>query len=231
MWKKIPPNILADINTLNQYTSTAQKESTLTVCGKQNKIFTAAAGGGEDGSVESLSCDARFGKTDRVGDVHTHPHDPSAVGLLPSHADLAVTLSESKINNRKQISCISNAQAPLIACQQAKRVPTGQKVNEYINHEVDSGHFYESEFHRKNVPKDFSFAYFDPQTGERVQPSDEQVIDTMFGASIPVLREESTKPEREKLCRYVKSVSGGKKSITNKCREILSKDSVPDNNG
>ena len=233
MFKKIPPNILHDIHILNEYTAKSGKESTLTGCSRTgvDKVFTAGAGGGDDGSVESLSCDPRFGDTNRVMDHHTHPHDPSAVGLLPSQADLAVTLSESKIHNRKQISCISNAQAPLIACQQSKRVPSQQKVNEYIAHEIDSGDFYKSEFHRKNIPKDFNFAYFDPATGQRVQASDEQILDTMFGAATPVLREETSKPEKDRLCKYVKSVSGAKKSIINKCEETLTKPSVSDNIG
>lgn len=221
MWKKIPDNILRDIHTLNSYTAQSNKESTLTACSRSDKIFTAGAGGGDDGSVESMSCDTRFGETKRIMDHHTHPYHPSAVGLLPSQADLAVTLSESKINNRKQISCISNAQSPLIACQQVKRVPSQQRINEYVSHEIDSGNFYDSEFHRKNVPRDFNMAYFDPKTGQRVQPSDDQLVQTMLGASVPVLKEENSKKENEKLCRYMKSISGGKKSVAKKCIETL----------
>jgi len=222
MLKRIPPNILHDIQTLNEYTATSGKESTLTACSRSNRLFTAGAGGGDGGSVESLSCDQRFGKAERKMDVHTHPHNPSAVGLLPSQADLAVTLSESKTNNTKQISCISNKESPLIVCSEAKRVPTQARVNEYVDHEIDSGEFYKSEFHRKNVRKDFNTAYFNPQTGEKVKPSDEQVLNTMFGASVQTIKEENTKHEREKLCKYVNSMSGTKKSVTNKCKQMLS---------
>ena len=128
MWSKIPDNILRDIHVLNQYTAGAQKESTLTICNRNNsegnKVFTANAAGGNDSSIEVMDCDTRFGpETRKIGDVHTHPYHPEAVGLLPSHADLAVTLSESRINKNKQIACISNSQSPLITCQQPKKIP------------------------------------------------------------------------------------------------------------
>ena len=122
MWKKIPDNILHDITVLNDYTAQHGKESTLTVCKNRQAVFTANAGGGDGDSVESLACNSQFGdETKRVADIHTHPNDDFAVGLLPSQADMAVTLSESYEHKSKQISCISNKQAPYIVCQESKK--------------------------------------------------------------------------------------------------------------
>lgn len=221
---------------LNEYTSTSMKESTLTVCGTGKSTFTAAASGGEDGSVESLSCDKRFGKANRFGDVHTHPHREEASGLTPSHADFAVNLIESYENNKKQISCISNKESPLIVCNQAKRVPNAAKVESYLNKEVSDGDFYKSNFHRKNIPKDFTTAFFDPATGNQVQATPEQVTQTMFGASLPAIKRENwSEPNRREICGYMAEINNVKKkqTYTNTCSNMLKSDSanVPDTNG
>lgn len=223
MWRTIPSNILNDIKTLNNYTSQNEKESTLTVCRNNSKVFTANATGGEDGSVESLSCDSRFGEnTRRVADIHTHPYNEYSVGLLPSQADMAVNLSESKKANSKQTSCISNANSPYIVCHEPKRVPTTSKVNQYIDHEVDTPQFYKSRFHTKNVRHDFETAYFDPNTGNRVEkPDGDQVLQTMFGASVDTMKtHELHRGNKKQICRYVNSVSG--QNVRNKCAKMLS---------
>ena len=225
MWKKIPSNILHDIQVLNDYTAGASKESTLTVCKQKDSIFTAAAMGGENESVTSLGCDNRFGTSDRVADVHTHPSGEMYSGLTPSHADMAVNLDESHINNKKQISCISNKESELIICNQAKQVPKKSKVYDYIDHERPGGDFYQSKFHRKNVPKDFTTAYFDPQTGQKVKPTDEQVTKTLFGASLNAIKQENwPKPDRNNICGYMADITGHpkRKTYTNKCSEMLS---------
>ena len=234
MWKKIPDNILNDIHTLNEYTANSGKESTLTACGNQTHVYTANASGGEDGSVESLTCDKRFGKTQRIADIHTHPHREEASGLTPSHADLAVNLAESYDNNKKQISCITNKQSPLIICNQSKRVPNRAKVNQYIKAEVHDGNFYRSDFHRKNVPKDFTTAFFDPATGNQVQPSDEAITQTMFGASLPAIKRENwSDSDRKEICSYMADINAVKnrKNLTSTCSQMLKSDSVQDTSG
>lgn len=226
MWKKIPDNILHDIHVLNDFTSTANKESTLTVCKnrKESNMFTAAATGGEGESVQSLGCDKRFGAVDRVADIHTHPPGEQYSGLTPSHADLAVNLAESSDNKKKQISCISNRESELIICNEARAVPTRSKVHQYIDKERPGGDFYNSKFHRKNVKKDFNTAYFDPQTGVQVKPSDEQITKTMFGQSLEAIKRENwPKKDRVNICGYMADITSHKspKTYTNKCASML----------
>lgn len=229
MFKKIPPNILRDIHVLNEYTASSGRESTLTGCSNGKNVFTAGAQGGEDGSVESLSCDKRFGKSTRILDIHTHPHREEASGLTPSHADFAVNLIESYENNKKQVSCISNKESPLIVCKQPKQVPNKAKVNSYLNNEVSDGDFYKSGFHKKNIPKDFTMAFFDPSTGNQVQPSHEQVTQTMFGASLPAIKRENwSEGNRNEICSYMAEINGikKKKDYTNICSQMLKSDNT-----
>ena len=229
MIRQIPPNILHDLHTLNDYTAQSGKESKLTVCSNGRNMFTANAGGGDGDSVESLSCNERFGKTKRIMDLHTHPADEYAVGCLPSQADMAVTLSESYEHKSRQTSCISNKQAPYIVCQEPRKVPTSARVRQYINHEVDGANFYESKFHQKNIRKDFNTAYFDPATGMKIQkPDGDKVMQTMFGQAIPALKtEEMHKGKSKQICKYVNTVSGAK--ITNKCKQAMKKDNASTN--
>jgi len=224
VWKKIPDNILHDIHVLNDFTSTANKESTLTVCKNEKQTFTAAASGGDNESVQSLGCDQRFGAVDRVADIHTHPPGEMYSGLTPSHADLAVNLIESNENKKKQISCISNRESELIICNESKQVPKRSKVNQYIDKERSGGDFYNSKFHRKNVPKDFTTAYFDPATGQKVKPTDEQITRTMFGQSLGAIKKENwPKTDRTNICGYMADITAHPKrqSYTNKCSEML----------
>jgi hypothetical protein len=229
VWKRIPPNILHDIHVLNDYTSSTDRESTLTVCKKKddNSLFTAAATGGENESVQSLGCDKRFGDVQRVSDLHTHPSGEMYSGLTPSHADLAVNLAESNENKKKQISCISNRESELIVCNESKSVPKRSKVTQYINKERSGGDFYNSKFHRRNVPRDFTTAYFDPATGNKVKPTDEQVTRTMFGASLNAIKQENwSKKDRVNICGYMADITAHpqRKTYTNKCSNMLSQD-------
>src|SRR5215212_3848168 len=154
----IPKEIRHDIEYAIDRTREDNNEKSLTFCRLKgsNKIHTSAFARGVRGSTEVKPCDEKYGDAVKVGDFHTHPIDKVTIGIIPSEADAASNIIESRDNGERQISCIASTDSKMIHCFQPRKMPDKKKVRSYIRalEEGDYTHNDISPYVRENIGKD-----------------------------------------------------------------------------
>lgn len=216
------------MDALASYTKETGREGSITICKKPDKtrLFVGNNFQGNKESTLSLNCDARFGKSSRVGSAHSHPSDIDTVGILASEPDLYSTLADSFEEKRKMIDCITSPDTPLIPCYAPKELPSRKTLGRYekaldysFNRRTDS-------YFLDNMHKDFDVALFDRYDGQREDnASPKRIIKAAFGKSNKVLRERVKVFERGAFCEYVADLMGqhNKDGVIEECRKELKK--------
>lgn len=227
--KNIPREVLPELRTMEEYTGRTRKEISATFCRKPGlrRLFIANHVGGNEGSVESLDCASAFGKSERIGDVHTHPTDSETIGILPSQDDMFTTLVDTFNTQRAQVSCITNNQTPLIECYKPKGVPSREELDLYRN-ELHRAEIGEPGFYMDRAGLDFDIEFYDHETGQHVKhPKASAIVSAAFGNSRESLRKNVTQLEHTGFCEYVRSFTAPKREdVTSECVSELRKQNI-----
>lgn len=208
-WRKIPHEVKEDADELANYTADTGREGSITFCKKPNKdkIFVGNNFEGDFEHTEVLDCNAAFGKSKRIGTMHSHPSNVDTVGVLPSPGDLASSVDDA-YKHGSQIDCITSPDTPLINCMSFNRQVTKQDKARYTRAFQKSPQG-ASEFFSDNVPKDFDFALFDIETGVREdEPPPKKVVKAAFGKSNRELRKDLKVFERRAYCNHAADLMG-----------------------
>jgi hypothetical protein len=211
------------------YTARTKKEISATFCRKpgSKRLFVANHIGGDQGSVESLDCARAFGKSERVGDVHTHPDDAETIGILPSQDDVFTTLVDSFNVNRPQVSCITNSITPLIECYKPRGLPTRDELDLYRNelHKAEVG---DPGFYLDHFGNDFDVEFYDRNTGRHIKhPKSSLIVSSAFGNSRESLKKNVTALEHTGFCEYVRAFTAPKREdVTAQCVNELRRQNI-----
>lgn len=215
IWTKFPPQILDDVHEIVKTTRNTGREASLTICRrpgrKAEKVFTGSATLGGPTSTDVLPCDTKYGITERVGDVHTHPVNYDTIGIIPSEADLTGYIRDSYQAKTRQIGCVTNHFAPHIICMQPKIVPDRRKTRAYedaldrnprkLSHGIDP-------YFLDNVARDFTTAFYDRQTGHYVaNPSAKEVMKDAFTRAGRYTKGLLDKMDRGAFCDYFQDLT------------------------
>ena len=227
-WHKIPDEVKEEMDSLASYTKETGNEGSITICKKPDKtrLFVGSNFQGNKESTLSLNCDARFGKSSRIGSAHSHPSNIDTVGVLASEPDLFSTMSDSYEHKRPMIDCITSPDTPLIPCMSPKDVPTRKKIGQYERALDRSFRGKTDSYFLDNVRKDFDFALFDRYDGTRDDNAPpKKIIKAAFGRSNKVLRERVKVFERGAFCEYVADLMGqhNRDDVVQECRKELKK--------
>lgn len=187
----IPHSIRREIKYAVDRTDKTNREQSLTFCRLEDKdrIFVSSHTAGNNNSTEVLPCNKAYGKSVKIGDVHSHPtNDKRTIGITPSTADLVSTVIESKQYGIPQISCIIGPHIKHISCYQAKEelLNNPEKIKNYkraLNYVEESGINDVHPFIRESVAKDFNHIWYDRKTFKRVNPTPKDVVKDAFGKS------------------------------------------------
>ena len=226
-WKKIPREVKEEADALADYTADTGREGSITFCKKNNRdrIFVGNNFEGDYNSTEALDCDARFGKSDRIGSMHSHPSNADTVGILPSPGDLTSSVADTYEQKQQQIDCITSPDTPLIHCSKYNKKPERKDVAKWERAFDNSKHIQATDpFIIDHVEKDFDIALFDTKSGEREdEPAPKKVIKAALGKSNKELRKEVSTFKRGAFCNYVADLMGqGRRSdVIEECREEL----------
>ena len=228
--KRIPNPVLRDIHEIVKTTKRTGREASITICKRpkhtKGREFTGAATLGDSTSTSVLPCDEKYGVTDRVGDVHTHPVSHDTIGILPSEADMTGYIRDSYYNRSRQIGCVTNHYAPHIVCMQPKTIPDKKKYREYEN-ALDRNPDYISRgidpYFLDNVARDFNTAFYDRKTGEyEPDPAPKEVMKDAFAVAGRHTRDAVKSMNRTAFCQYVQDLSvPSNDNISDLCREEL----------
>lgn len=228
-WQRIPPEVKSETHHLADYTKDTGREGSITLCKKPDKqrLFVGADYRGDSRSTFTLSCDARFGKSKKIGSVHSHPSNVDTVGILPSEGDLYANIGDGFDEKTQLIDCITAPDSPLVNCYAFNRRATRKDVNRYEDA------FENSQYSRKpdpyfidHVDKDFDIALFDTPSGKREDaPAPKKVIRAAFGQSNKVLREKVKVFQRGTFCEYVADLmgQGHRDEVVEECKRELSR--------
>ena len=184
----IPYELKYDIERAVKFTKKNNREHSLTFCtlpGK-SKIVTSSEARGKFGSTEVKACERKYGKSTKIGDLHTHPtQSRSVLGTTPSEADFTANVVESSQLKRRQTSCITSAGSRYIHCFIPKEVPDKSKVSQYKKALKQPTHHNEtSPYFRENIGKDFSHTYYNRSTLKLDKnPNIKDVVNDSFGKS------------------------------------------------
>jgi hypothetical protein len=222
----IPKEIRHDIEYALDRTREDNNEKSLTFCRIKgsDKIHTSAYAKGVRGSTEVKPCDERWGKSDKIGDFHSHPIDKITIGITPSEADSVSNIVESRENGIRQISCISSVDSKMIHCFQPKKMPDRKKVRNYIKalEEGDYTHNDISPYVRQNVGKDLKHAWYDKKTWNLIKnPSPDDIVTDALGPATRTIRNDY-KHEIEKgtFCDLIQNMNKPDDDrVGVKCRE------------
>lgn len=221
--KKIPEEIQDEIKIINKFTDKTGREASVTFCQKpgSDHLFISNSATGTASGTEALGCDSRYGQSQRIGDVHTHPSDSDTIGILPSQADFYSTLVDSKMYKQRQISCVTSPTTPLTECYQPKMMPTPGQLYHYEKG-LDQAMVGEPGFYMDNVSKDFEIGFFNPENGKRInKPHAKEVVKAAFGESAKDLRRNVKELERAGFCEYIASFTQPTKAVTTECKAQL----------
>lgn len=209
-WRKIPPEVKDEADELADYTHETGREGSITFCKKRDKsrIFVGNNFQGNQESTLALSCDARFGKSEQIGSMHSHPSNIDIIGVVPSESDLTSNVEEAADQKRKQIDCITSPDTPLINCYSYRGVPDRKTVAKYQNALNNSWRKTDPYF-IDHVDKDFAISLFDKESGDREDnPPAKKVIKAAFGKSNKELRKSMQVFEKGQFCEYVADLMG-----------------------
>ena len=228
-WKRIPPEVKQETHHLAEYTKDTGREGSITLCKKPNRerLFIGADFRGDSRSTFTLSCDARFGKSKKIGSVHSHPANVDTVGIVPSEGDLYANVGDGFDEKTQLIDCITAPGSPLINCYAFNKKPTRRDVTAYETA------FENSQYSRKpdpffvdNVEKDFDIRLFDTPTGRLENtPAPKKVIRAAFGQSNKVLRQKVKVFQRGTFCNYITDLmgQGHRDDVVAECKRELSR--------
>ena len=227
LWKKsIPHEIQHEINTINKFTDKTGREASITACLKpgRDRLFVSNSAEGTTSGTEALGCDSRYGESQRVADVHTHPVDSDTIGILPSQADFYSTLVDSKVYKQRQISCVTSPNTPLTECYIPKEIPDNHKLYQYEK-ALDNAIAGSPGYYMDNVPRDFDIGFFNPKNGARInKPHAKDVVKAAMGESTKDLRKQVTDLERAGFCEYVASfTTPTRNDVVDECKAQLRK--------
>lgn len=222
----IPSEIQHEINAINNFTKRTGREASITACQKpgRDSLFVSSSAKGNTSGTEALPCDIRFGESQRVADVHTHPTSEDTIGILPSQSDFYSTLVDSHVSKRAQISCVTSPKTPLTECYQPLRIPDQQQLRNY-ERALDKAQVGEPGFYIDNVQKDFEIGFFNPKNGARInKPHAKEVVDAAFGSSRHDLQEKLGEFEHGGFCEYVTAFTVPKsRAVYDECKVELRK--------
>jgi hypothetical protein len=230
IWTRFPPTVLGDVKEIVKTTRKTGREASLTVCRRpgrrEEKVFTGAATLGGPTSTDVMPCATKYGITERVGDVHTHPVNYDTIGIIPSEADLTGYIRDSYEHKTRQIGCVTNHFAPYIICMQPKMVPDRRKKNAYedaldrnprkISQGIDS-------YYLDNVARDFTTAFYDRETGRYVpNPPPREVMKSAFTRAGRYTKGLLDRMDRGAFCDYFQDLTVPENDeIGLACREEL----------
>lgn len=226
-WPRIPKEVKEEIEALEEYTKDTGREGSITMCKKPDKerLFVGNNFKGNKNQTLVLDCSTRFGKSSRIGSVHSHPTDMETVGILASEGDLSSTIDDSLKYKRPQIDCITSPETPLIPCMMPKEIPSRKQVNAYDDALDESLEDRKTApYFLDNVHKDFYFGLFDRKTGQREDNAPpKKIIKAAFGKSNKSLREHVKVFERGAFCEYVADLMGhhNDDAVITECRNEL----------
>jgi|SRR5687767_12270954 len=226
-WTNIPPEVKEEISEVERFTKDTGREGSITMCKKADKkrLFVGNNFKGNKDSTFALNCNSQFGKSARIGSVHSHPVNSETVGVSFSEGDLYVTLEDSYKNKIEQIDCVTSHETPLIPCAMPREIPDRKKLVRYERALDDSIADRKTDpYFLDNVYKDFHIALFNRHTGKREDnPSPKKVIRAAFGRSNRVLREKVKVFERGAFCEYIADLMGqhDNDEVINECRAEL----------
>ncbi len=226
--KKIPTPIVRDINEIVRTTRRTGREASMTICKRpshgKGREFTGGATVGDKTSTEVMPCHERYGITDRVGDVHTHPVSYDTIGILPSEADMTGYIRDSYYNRSRQIGCVTNHYVPHIVCMQPKTIPDRKKYREYED-ALDRNPWPKGvdPYFLDNVARDFNVAFYDRDTGQYVpEPTVKQVMRAAFSKAGRHTRKIVSRMSRTAFCNYIQDLTvPSNDNISEACREEL----------
>jgi hypothetical protein len=224
-WRRIPPEVKEEADALAKYTGETGREGSITFCKKKDRsrLFVGNNFEGDFDSTEALNCDVRFGKSQRIGSMHSHPSNADTIGILPSEADLSSSVDDS-YRSGKQIDCITSPDTPLVNCHSFNRKADKKDAQRYRRAAANSVKITDP-FFVDNVSKDFDFALFDRESGIREdEPAPKKVIKAAFGKSNKELRKSLKVFERGAFCEYVADLMGqNREDVIEECRKELRK--------
>jgi hypothetical protein len=231
-WNSIPTEVKSEIDELSRATGRDGREYSLTMCKKAHKdrLFIGNDFKGNHESTLALDCNARFGKSQRIGSAHSHPSGTDTVGIVPSEADIFSNLADSKDHKHKQIDCITAPNNQFINCYQVNDIPDKRTVKKYEKALAESiENRKTSPVYLDNVPKDFAISLFDKSSGKRDDnPSATSVIKSAFGASNRTLREKVKTMERSSFCEQIADYmgQGHRDDVVLECKKELGRRSI-----
>ena len=227
--KNIPIELHNEIEQIVDETKRDNRERSLTFCklpGRE-KVHVSNYAKGTIASTEVNPCAEKYGRSDRVGDMHTHPVDDVTIGITPSEADFVVNMDFAHENASKQVSCISNHESKMIHCFQAKRVPDRKKVSEYQRALLrqDLTRQETEPFFRSNIGNDFVHAWFDRSSFKRVgKPAAKELVKDALGKSVKGLRLHTKDMEKGTFCDLIQDYNNPEDDrIGQECRKELKK--------
>lgn len=223
--KKIPEEIQSEIKTINKFTDKTGREASITFCIKPGRdhLFVSNSAEGTSSGTEALECDSRYGQSQRIGDVHTHPSDSDTIGILPSQADFYSTLVDSKMYKQRQISCVTSPTTPLTECYVPRQMPTPHQLYSYEKG-LDDATTGRPGYYMDNVQKDFEIGFFSPENGKRInKPHPHQIVKAAFGESTKDLRRNVADLEKAGFCEYIASFTSPTKNVVTECKAQLRK--------
>ena len=229
---EIPSRIRDEIEVVVDQTEKDGKEKSLTFCVVDNKIHTSNYAKGQRGSTEVKPCnEKKYGKSEKIGDFHTHPIQPPGTGIMTSEADFTLNLIESKHLGKKQISCITNHESKHVNCFYPKDIPDSKRIRKYENaldntttdNDVDP-------YFRQNIGKDFDHLYYNRKNWKKVKPTSNEIVSDAFGNSTTRLRDRDIHDiEKGTFCDLVADYQVGRDDhefhdkVTNDCKRVLKK--------
>ena len=226
-WERLPPEVEHEVGHITKHTKKTGREASITICQKPDKsrVFVGSSAEGDEESTQALSCDARFGRANQIGTIHSHPKASDTVGIVPSEADLVANLSDSIEHKRPQVGCIVAPDNQFVNCQYVKHIPDRKKMNRY-GKALKESKKRTAPFFIDNVTRDFDIALYDSKTGKLEEnPKPEDVVDSAFAASNKRLREKIEKMERGPFCDYIMDLmgQGHRNEVVKQCKEELRK--------
>lgn len=229
---EIPKRIRDEIETVVDQTEKDGKEKSLTFCVVGDRIHTSNYAKGQRGSTEVKPCnEKKYGKSEKIGDMHTHPVEAPGTGIMTSEADFTLNLIESKQLGKKQISCITNHESKYVSCFYPKDIPDSKKIRKYENaldntstdNDVDP-------YFRKNIQEDFNHAYYNRKTWKRVTPDARNIVSDALGRSTERLRDRDIHDiEKGTYCDLVAGYQIGSENkqlsdqVETECKRVLKK--------
>jgi len=206
----IPFEIRDDLKSIMSYTSKTGKEASITVCQHPNadKVFVAGYSKGNRYSTEVMPCQKKFGTSEQIGTVHTHPADARAIGIKPSDSDLTINLDDSLKHARRQVDCILNSWSPYIHCFEPKQIPEKEVLRKYAHATETAPGVYSSPYIVDNVGRDFLHSWYDRKTWQRVKdPDPNTVTKCAIGRAGRFVRKKVKEMERGPFCDLVQDLT------------------------